>query len=68
MVAVLEMTSYSQSPRDRILWILNNSNGKMERSQLRRRMAMKYVDLDPILKELARKDRIKISDEIITLM
>ena len=67
-MAILEMTSSSQSPRDRILWMLANSGGKLERSQLRRRMAMKYVDLDPILKELARKDRIRISDETIILI
>ena len=62
------MTSSSQSPRDRILWVLTNSNGKMERSQLRRRMAMKYVDLDPILKKLAKEERIRISGERIILL
>jgi hypothetical protein len=30
-------------------------------------MAMKYVDLDPILKELAREERIRISRERISL-
>lgn len=62
------MTGPSQSPRDRILWILVNSGGKLERSKLKQRMAMKYVDLDPILKELSRKDRIRISNEIIILI
>jgi len=52
------MTSFSQSPRDRILWILANSDGKMKRSDLRRRMTMKYADLDPILEELVKEDRI----------
>jgi hypothetical protein len=46
LVAVLEMTSTPQSPQDRILWVLANSDGKLERSQLRQKMAMKYVDLD----------------------
>ena len=48
-----EMTGPSQSPRDRILWILANCNEKMERSDLRRRMGMRYADQDPILEELA---------------
>jgi hypothetical protein len=50
----------SQFPRDRILWILANSGGKIERSILRKRMAMKYSDLDPILAKLARERRIRI--------
>jgi len=57
---VLEMTGPSQSPRDRILWILTNSGGKMERSRLRRCAGMRYADLDPILDELAREGRIRI--------
>ena len=52
------MTGPSQSPRDRILWILANRNGKMERSDLRRRMGMRYADLDSILEELAIEGRI----------
>ena len=48
----------SQSPRDRILWILANSGGKLERSRLRRYMVMKYADLDPTLEELVREGRI----------
>jgi DNA-binding MarR family transcriptional regulator len=48
----------SQSPRDRILWILANGGGKMKRSDLRRRMTMKYADLDPILEELVKEGRI----------
>jgi hypothetical protein len=34
VLAILEMTSLSQDPRDRILWILANKDGKMERSRL----------------------------------
>jgi predicted transcriptional regulator len=55
------MTSSSQSSRDRILWILANHDGKMERSRLRRRMAMRYALLNPILEELAREGRIKMT-------
>ena len=54
------MTSLSQSPRDRILWILANNGGKMERSRLSRCIGMRYASLNPILKELAREGRIKM--------
>jgi hypothetical protein len=49
----IRMTDHSsQSPRDRILWILIEHGGKMERSRLRRRRGMRYALLDPILEEL----------------
>jgi hypothetical protein len=40
--SILEMTSLSQSPRDRILWILASNGGKMERSRLGARTEMYY--------------------------
>jgi hypothetical protein len=49
------MTSFSQSPRDRILWILANNGGKMKRSRLRAAIGMRYAYLNPILDELARR-------------
>ena len=55
-----------QSPRDRILWILSNSDGKMERSRLRRCAGMKLSDLNPILVELAREGRIRITGEMVS--
>jgi hypothetical protein len=55
------MTNLSQSPRDRILWTLAAHGGKMERSRLRRCMGVEYALLNPILEELARESRIKIS-------
>ena len=55
------MTSLSQSPRDRILWTLANNGGKMERSRLRASTGMRYAMLIPILEELVKKGRIKIS-------
>ena len=55
------MTSLSQSPRDRILWILANNGGKMERSRLRARSGMRYALLNPILEELAREGKIKMT-------
>jgi len=50
-----EMTDIPQSSRDRILWILANHGGKMDRSSLRRFALMKYAFLDPLLAELARE-------------
>ena len=67
-MAILKMTSSSQSPRDRILWILANRGWKLERSRLRQRMATKYVDLDPIQKDLSKKEKTKIFYKIITLI
>jgi hypothetical protein len=61
------MTSLSQSPRNRILWILVNNGGKMERSRLRAAMAVPYAYLNPLLEELAREGRIRISGDIIIL-
>ena len=57
-----------QSARDRILWILANHGGKMDRSSLRRRALMRYVFLDPILAELAREGRIRIDGEMVIII
>ena len=62
------MTRPSLSPRDRILWILATRGRKMERSRLRRCAGMRYADLDPILLDLAREGRIRMEDDIITLL
>ena len=55
------MTSLSRSPRDRILWTLDAHGGKMERSRLRRCMGVEYAALNPILEELAREGKIKMT-------
>jgi hypothetical protein len=55
------MTSLSQSPRDRILWILANNDGKMERSRLRAATGMRFAMLIPILDELLKEGRIRIT-------
>ena len=55
------MTRFSQSPRDRILWILANNGGKMERSRLKTCTGMRYALLNPILEELAREGRLRIA-------
>ena len=58
----------SQSHRDRILWILTNSGGRMDRSRLRRCAGIKLADLNPILGELAREGKIRIPGETIALI
>ena len=60
--------SISQSPRDRILWILTRSGSKMDRSRLRRCAGIKLADLNPILLKLSRNGRIRISGETIFLI
>ena len=55
------MTSLSRSPRDRILWILANHYGKLEQSGLRARTGMRYALLNPILEEMAREGKIKMT-------
>jgi hypothetical protein len=55
------MTSFSHSPGGRILWILANHNGKMERSRLRAATGMRYALLNPILDGLAKEGRIKMT-------
>jgi len=67
MGAVLEITSSSQSPHDRVLWILSEHGGQMERGRLRRYTGMIYALLNPILEELARDGKIRIEEGIVTL-
>jgi len=55
------MTSFSQSPRDRILWILANNGIKIKRSRLRARAGMRYALLNSILEDLAREGRVKMT-------
>jgi predicted transcriptional regulator len=55
------MTSFSHSPCDRILWILASNGGKMGRSRLRESTDMRYALLNPILEELAREGRIRMT-------
>jgi len=50
---------YTQSTRYKILWELANNGSKLTRSVLRRRVGIKYADLDPILEELERDERIR---------
>ena len=56
-----------QTPRDRILWVLSSSGGKIERSRLRRCAGMRLAGLEPNLRELAREGRIRITGEMIRL-
>ena len=62
------MTDLPQSARDRVLWILANHDGKMDRSSLRRCALMRYAFLDPILAELAREGRIRIDGEMVIII
>jgi len=50
----------SQSPRDRVLWVLASFGGRMERGKLIAKVGMRYVLLDSILSELLKEGRIGI--------
>jgi hypothetical protein len=58
----------TQSPRDKIMWMLTNSGGLMERSRLKRCAGMRLEDLNLILGELAREGRIRITGEMVSLI
>jgi hypothetical protein len=60
-MAIPEMTTLSHSPRDRILWVLAAHGGKMERSRLRRCMGVEKAYLDPILEDMAKEGRIRLT-------
>ena len=57
----------SRSPNDRILWVLTNNGGNMDRSRLRQDMEMTYADLDAILTKLELEGKIRRSGEMIRL-
>jgi hypothetical protein len=58
----------SQSPRDRILWILNSHDGSMELGRLRGETGMRYAILTPAILLLRKEGLIKLEDDIITLL
>jgi hypothetical protein len=58
----------SQSPRDRILWILNSHDGSMELGRLRDETGMRYAILTPAILLLRKEGLIKLEEDIITLL
>jgi hypothetical protein len=54
------MKQPKQSPYDRVLWSLASLNGKAEWTELRIRTRLKAAELDTVLSELAKKDKISI--------
>jgi hypothetical protein len=63
-----ERADSSQSPRDRVLWVLTNGSGMTDRSSLKMGTGMTYADLDPILGELTRDGKILKKGENISLI
>lgn len=68
LVAVLAVIGLSQNPQDKVLWELTNHGGKLKKSELRRRTRLKLSELEPILEELTREGKIRISKEIISIL
>jgi hypothetical protein len=62
------MTRFAQSLKDRVLWILTNNSGKMDRTRLRRCAGLKLADLNHILGGLTREGRIRIIGEVVSLI
>jgi hypothetical protein len=58
----------SQSPRDRILWILNNHDGSIELGRLRGETGIRYAILTPAILLLKKEGRIKLEEDVITLL
>jgi hypothetical protein len=59
---ILEMTSLLvQSMHDRVLWLLENHGGRMERASLRRKIGWRYAILDPIFDELEKEGKIEVT-------
>jgi hypothetical protein len=54
------MKQPKQPPYDRVLWSLTSLNGKAEWTELRIRTKLKAAELDTVLSELAKKDKISI--------
>lgn len=50
----------SQPPRDRVLWILANSGGKMDRSRLRRCAGIRLAAFEHMLGELTKEGRTSV--------
>lgn len=65
---MIERAAPSQSPRDRVLYILNNGRGITDRSSLKMGTGMTYEDLDSILAELTREGKILKIGESISLI
>ena len=58
----------SQSPRDRILWILNSHGGSIELGKLRGETGIRYVILTPIILILVKEGKIRIEEERVILL
>lgn len=55
----LEMTIFSQSPRDRVLWELVSHNGRMRMRSLHRAVDIELADLNIVLADLEKEGWIR---------
>ena len=58
----------SQTPREKVLWILANYGPRMKPSELRKRSGIKMQVLLPVLKQLVSEGKIKTDDRDIILL
>ena len=47
---------------DRVLWTLTEHGGSMTKSELARRLQMRHNELDVVLQELERAEKIKLTE------
>ena len=52
----------SQITKDKILWELPTNGSKLTRSILRRGVGIRFADLNPILEELERDGKIRLTE------
>ncbi len=64
-MAVLEIIRPPQSPHDSILWILNDHEGTIKISDLRRATGLRLHELTPILEDLEREGKIGIEGKTV---
>jgi hypothetical protein len=61
------MNHSPQSPKDKVLWTLKSSGGEMSISRLRQHTELTKAELDIILEELERENRIVIRHKTVLL-
>jgi len=56
------------SPYSRVVWALENNGSEMMKRELKDYVEIEDAIFDPILKQLTKEGRIRITDEVISLI
>jgi predicted Zn-ribbon and HTH transcriptional regulator len=57
-----------QTPRDRVLWALGSFNGQLSMTRLRQQTDLTKAELDPVLEDLEKENKIAIRRKMVLLM